>query len=60
MSVENLTGSGVQNVSFQLHHGEILGISGLMGAGRTELMKMLYGALPKTRGKVRLNRKEIT
>lgn len=59
LSVENLTGSGVQNVSFQLHHGEILGISGLMGAGRTELMKVLYGALPKTRGKVRLNRKEI-
>lgn len=55
LEVENLSGSGVANVSFQLHRGEIVGISGLMGAGRTELMKVLYGALPKSSGSVRLN-----
>ncbi|MCK3658472.1 ribose ABC transporter ATP-binding protein RbsA [Pasteurellaceae bacterium Pebbles2] len=60
LSVENLSGSGVNNVSFELHKGEILGVSGLMGAGRTELMKVIYGALPKTAGKVRLNNQEIS
>ncbi|WP_040976993.1 ribose ABC transporter ATP-binding protein RbsA [Necropsobacter massiliensis] len=60
LSVHNLSGSGVHNVSFCLHGGEILGISGLMGAGRTELMKVLYGALPKTGGQVRLNNREIS
>lgn len=59
LEVENLTGSGVHNINFQLHKGEILGISGLMGAGRTELMKVLYGAQPRTSGKVRLNQQEI-
>ncbi|PJG84903.1 ribose ABC transporter ATP-binding protein RbsA [Conservatibacter flavescens] len=59
LEVENLSGSGVHNISFKLHSGEILGISGLMGAGRTELMKVLYGALPRTEGKVRLNNQEI-
>ena len=34
----------MEDVSFTLRKGEILGISGLMGAGRTELMKVLYGA----------------
>ncbi len=56
--VENLNGSGVNDVSFSLRAGEILGISGLMGAGRTELMKVLYGALPKTSGKISVNGQE--
>ncbi|WP_439287026.1 ribose ABC transporter ATP-binding protein RbsA [Lonepinella sp. BR2357] len=60
LEVDGLSGSGVENVSFQLHKGEILGVSGLMGAGRTELMKVIYGALPKTSGKVRLNQQEIS
>ncbi|QLB12338.1 ribose ABC transporter ATP-binding protein [Bisgaardia hudsonensis] len=59
LEVTNLTGSGVKNVNFKLHSGEILGISGLMGAGRTELMKVIYGALPKTQGEIRLNGKMI-
>ncbi|HDR1140886.1 TPA: ribose ABC transporter ATP-binding protein RbsA [Pasteurella multocida] len=59
LEVENLSGSGVHDVSFTLHRGEILGVSGLMGAGRTELMKVLYGALPRSSGKVRLAQQEI-
>lgn len=59
LSVKHLSGSGVNNVSFDLHKGEILGVSGLMGAGRTELMKVLYGALPKSAGEVRLDGKVI-
>lgn len=60
LEVNQLSSSGVHNVSFTLRAGEILGISGLMGAGRTELMKVLYGALPKESGEVRLNGKTIS
>lgn len=60
LEVNQLSGSGVHNVSFTLRAGEILGISGLMGAGRTELMKVLYGALPKESGEMRLNGKTIS
>lgn len=55
LKVENLSGSGVKNVSFELRSGEILGVSGLMGAGRTELMKIIYGALPKISGDIYVN-----
>ncbi len=53
---ETVSGSGIDDVSFKLHAGEIVGVSGLMGAGRTELGKLLYGALPKTVGRVRLKK----
>ena len=51
---ENLNaGKMVQNVSFELHKGEILGFSGLMGAGRTETARALFGADPKQSGQLR-------
>lgn len=59
LEVIGLTGSGVHDVSFSLKRGEILGVSGLMGAGRTELMKVIYGALPSERGVINLNGKTI-
>ena len=59
LQVKNLTGAGVNNISFKLHEGEILGISGLMGAGRTELMKMIYGANPAKSGSIILKGKTI-
>lgn len=59
LSVNNLSGKGIDNVSFELKRGEILGISGLMGAGRTELMKMIYGALPSHSGSILLEGKAI-
>ncbi|RQW64944.1 ribose ABC transporter ATP-binding protein RbsA [Vibrio viridaestus] len=59
LEVVNVSGPGVNNVSFQLHQGEILGISGLMGAGRTELMKVIYGALKRTQGDVLLDQQLI-
>lgn len=55
LQVENLSGAGVKNVTFQLKAGEILGVSGLMGAGRTELMKVLYGVNPTSEGTVAIN-----
>ncbi|CAK6498212.1 Ribose import ATP-binding protein RbsA [Pantoea sp. Nvir] len=59
LKVENLSGPGVHDVSFTLRKGEILGVSGLMGAGRTELMKLLYGALPRSKGRVWLDGREV-
>ncbi|PKH23512.1 ribose ABC transporter ATP-binding protein RbsA [Enterobacterales bacterium CwR94] len=59
LHVENLSGPGVNNVSFTLRRGEILGVAGLMGAGRTELMKVLYGALPRTAGRVSLEGRDV-
>ncbi|CDH05870.1 high-affinity D-ribose transport protein (ABC superfamily, atp_bind) [Xenorhabdus bovienii str. oregonense] len=60
LEIESLSGAGIKNVSFSLFGGEILGISGLMGAGRTELMKVIYGALPKTEGRILLDGKPLT
>ncbi|MBT2734019.1 xylose ABC transporter ATP-binding protein [Bacillus sp. ISL-7] len=49
----------IKNASFKLKKGEILGISGLMGAGRTELFTSLFGGLPgKRQGRVVINGKE--
>ncbi|MGF1734993.1 ribose ABC transporter ATP-binding protein RbsA [Photobacterium satsumensis] len=59
LEVKNLNGAGVKDVSFTLDRGEILGISGLMGAGRTELMKVIYGALKRESGDVVLDGKAI-
>ncbi|WGE29062.1 ribose ABC transporter ATP-binding protein RbsA [Edwardsiella tarda] len=59
LQVEQLSGPGVNAVSFTLRSGEILGISGLMGAGRTELMKILYGALPRTQGSITLEGHDV-
>ncbi len=55
LKVENLVASGVNNVSFELKGGEILGISGLMGAGRTDMVKALYGANPEISGTITLD-----
>lgn len=60
LEVRHLSGSGIEDVSFTLRSGEILGLSGLMGAGRSELMKMIYGAYPKTSGKLLLNQQPIS
>ena len=52
LEVKRLNAEGVKDVSFSLNKGEILGVCGLMGAGRTELMKVIYGALKRTSGEV--------
>ncbi|MBR5931319.1 MAG: sugar ABC transporter ATP-binding protein [Lachnospiraceae bacterium] len=55
LELKNLTGNKVKNISFKAHHGEVLGISGLVGAGRTEIMKVVYGAEKKQWGDVYVN-----
>ena len=50
----------VQDVSFTLHAGEILGIAGLVGSGRTELAHTIFGITPATAGRMRLGGKPVT
>ncbi|MPZ95048.1 MAG: ATP-binding cassette domain-containing protein [Propionibacteriales bacterium] len=60
LSVEGLsTKELLTDVSFDLHHGEILGFAGLMGAGRTEVARALVGADKVDSGVVRLRGKEV-
>ncbi|VGM95109.1 Galactose/methyl galactoside import ATP-binding protein MglA [uncultured Avibacterium sp.] len=62
-SVKNLTGRNkkqVNNISFDLKRGEILGFAGLVGSGRTELMNCIFGVDKKLSGEIYLNQKEIT
>ena len=60
LRVEGLTrGPVVQDVSFQVHKGEILGFAGLVGAGRTETMRLIFGADARDKGTLYLNGKEV-
>ncbi len=59
LKVENLSNEYVRDISFSLKEGEILGISGLVGAGRTELAKTLYGFYKKNEGNIILNGEEL-
>jgi len=60
LSVQGLTrGSVVKDVSFELHRGEILGLAGLMGAGRTEVLETIFGIEKADSGEVVLNGKKL-
>ncbi|MBA4699096.1 MAG: sugar ABC transporter ATP-binding protein [Ruminococcus sp.] len=60
LKVEHLSaGKMVKDVSFELRKGEILGFSGLMGAGRTETARALFGADPKESGDVYVNGEKV-
>ena len=52
-------GRAVRDVSFNLHRGEILGISGLVGAGRTEVVRAVFGADPRDSGEVDVHGKAV-
>ncbi|WP_432460702.1 MULTISPECIES: sugar ABC transporter ATP-binding protein [unclassified Agarivorans] len=60
LEVRDLTVKGsFENVSFDLREGEILGIAGLVGAGRTELIETLFGVRQKDAGLIRINGNEV-
>ena len=60
LRVENLKAPPVvRDVSFEAQAGEILGIAGLMGSGRTETMRALFGADPQTAGRIFVKGKEV-
>jgi len=58
MDVKNLSADGIDNISFELKKGEILGIFGLLGSGRTSLVKTLFGANKIKNGQIYINGKK--
>jgi ribose transport system ATP-binding protein len=60
LEVNNLSGNGVKNINFKLHKGEILGFAGLVGAGRTELMHLIYGAAKKENGTIKVKENNVS
>jgi ribose transport system ATP-binding protein len=54
-----LSGNGLKDISFSVRQGEILGLAGLIGAGRTELAELLFGAKPKSSGHIFLKGKAL-
>jgi len=61
LEVRNLTAPGkFEDVSFTLHKGEVLGIAGLVGAGRTELVNAIGGAVPAVSGEIVLEGERLT
>ena len=62
LKVEGLTAvqqPSIQDVSFELHKGEILGIAGLVGAKRTDIVETIFGIREKAEGKITLNGKDV-
>lgn len=60
LKVEHLSRTGAfQDVSFELHKGEILGMAGLVGAGRTNVARAIFGVEPATSGRIQLNGQDV-
>ncbi|MFC4025173.1 sugar ABC transporter ATP-binding protein [Oceanobacillus longus] len=60
LKVDNISGDGFRNISFDIFKGEVVGIAGLVGAGRTEIAEAIYGITKVHSGEVYLNDKNIT
>ena len=59
LDVRGLGSAGLfDDVSFDVREGEVVGLGGLIGAGRTEVLKTIYGALPASQGRVRVQSRE--
>ena len=59
LEVRNLTGNSVENISFALHNGEILGLAGLVGSGRTETAELICGAKKIEHGQISVKGKTL-
>lgn len=60
LQVHNLTGEGFKNITFDIFPGEILGLAGVVGAGRTELAETIYGLRKPKCGEIYFNRQAIS
>lgn len=59
LRVHGLSGARVRDLSFDLHRGEVLGFAGLVGSGRTRVLRMLFGADPHDAGTVELDGERV-
>ncbi len=59
LQVEHLSGNSVEDISFELHAGEILGFAGLVGCGRTETAQLVCGAKKADSGSIRVHGKPV-
>jgi rhamnose transport system ATP-binding protein len=60
LKVENLSRAGAfENISFELRRGEILGMAGLVGAGRTNVARAIFGVEPATGGRIQIDGKDV-
>ena len=59
LSVSELTGEKFKNINFNIRRGEILGIAGLMGSGRTEIVNSIYGLEKIIKGTIFINGKKV-
>src|SRR5258706_37041 len=60
LQVANLSHTGLfENISFELHSGEILGLAGLVGSGRTDLARAIFGVEPPTSGTILVDGQEV-
>ena len=60
LETKNVTGNGDMNISLQLHKGEVLGLGGLVGAGRTEMAELLFGVKKVEAGQILMSGQEVT
>ena len=59
LRVSGLSNEKIQNISFNVHAGEIVGLYGMAGAGQDEILNALFGMMPKTKGSVVFNGEEV-
>jgi rhamnose transport system ATP-binding protein len=60
LKVEHLTHTGIfEDISFELRQGEILGMAGLVGAGRTDVARTLFGVVPPTSGTIQVQGRQV-
>ncbi|CAN7694847.1 sugar ABC transporter ATP-binding protein [Rhizobium sp. LjRoot30] len=60
LEVKDLAVAGVfQGISFELHRGEILGVAGLVGSGRSNVAEAIFGVVPATSGTIRINGRQV-
>ena len=59
LELKHVCGNGDEDMNLQIHKGEVLGLGGLVGAGRTELAQMIFGSVPKDSGEIIFKGKEI-
>ena len=59
LELDHMSNDKVEEVSLKLHRGEILGLYGLVGAGRTEILQSIFGITPVRSGKIRIRGREV-